>query len=139
MRGRDLIVMVYQMVYRVADENAGVLFPSFSDMQGAVGPLRERGDHAGAIEILERYVDAFPLHRGHTLLTLAEVLADAGRDGDAIGALERALAAGCRYQREWLTMNPRSRVSLPCRCSRISSAAPTTASPTMLRWRGRIS
>src|SRR5712692_3765005 len=82
-----------------------VRFATFSDMNGAVRSHRERGDHAAAIDLLERHVDAFPLHRGHTLLTIAEVLADAGRDGDAVGALERAFAAGCRYQREWLTTN----------------------------------
>jgi predicted esterase len=53
---------------------------------------------------LARY-RANPLQRGVALLLEAQLHAEAGRRNDALDALERALADGCRYRRDWLEGN----------------------------------
>ncbi len=55
---------------------------------------------------LER-IRANPHLRGFVFLSEAQEHAQAGRVGDALDTLERALAEGCRYRREWLNGDPR--------------------------------
>jgi len=55
---------------------------------------------------LERY-RANPLARGLAHLVEAGNHAEAGRADDAVDALERALAAGCRYKAAWLDQDRR--------------------------------
>lgn len=47
-----------------------------------------------------------PLRFGVQSLMYAQELASAGSVDDALAALERALAQGCRYKKEWLAENP---------------------------------
>ena len=48
-----------------------------------------------------------PLRFGVQSLMYAHELAAAGSPDAALGALERALAQGCRYKKEWLTEDPK--------------------------------
>jgi dienelactone hydrolase len=75
---------------------------SFTEVYDAVRALREQRDFAGALALLDGREKEFDLHAGLIYLTRAGVLADSGRADDALDALEKALAAGCRYKRSWL-------------------------------------
>ena len=75
---------------------------SFTEVYDAVRALREQRDFAGALALLDGREKDFDLHAGLIYLTRAGVLADSGRADDALDALEKALAAGCRYKRSWL-------------------------------------
>ena len=55
---------------------------------------------------MERYRKN-PHLRGFVFLIEAQEHAEAGRTAEALDALERALAEGCRYPREWLEGDPR--------------------------------
>ena len=48
-----------------------------------------------------------PLRFGVQSLMYAQELAAAGNANDALAALERAVAQGCRYKKEWLAENPK--------------------------------
>jgi predicted esterase len=48
-----------------------------------------------------------PLRFGVQSLMYAHELAAAGSPAEALAALERALAQGCRYKKEWLTEDPK--------------------------------
>ena len=80
---------------------------SFTDLLAAVGVLRERGDAAAALALVTEHLDAFSRQTALMYLTQAELLAESGRPTDALGVLDRALAQGCRYRRDWLATNPR--------------------------------
>lgn len=82
-------------------------YASFTDLYSALSVLRGRGDTAAALALLSQHADGFNRHRALMYLTEAELLADSGRPTDALDVLERALAQGCRYQRDWLESNPR--------------------------------
>ena len=55
---------------------------------------------------LER-LRADPLQRGQAYLVESAQFADAGRVDEALAVLDRALAQGCRYRREWLELDAR--------------------------------
>src|SRR2546423_15714815 len=82
-------------------------YASFTDLHAAVGVLRERGDAAAALLLVKEHLAAFSRQTALMYLTEAELLAESGRPNDALDALDRALAQGCRYPREWLERNPR--------------------------------
>ncbi len=89
---------------------------SFTEVYDEVRALREQRDFAGALALLEGREKDFHLHAGLIYLTRAGVLAESGRPDEALDALEKALAAGCRYKRSWLesdralaTLRPLSR------------------------------
>ena len=80
---------------------------SFTDLYADVGRRRDAGDTDGAIALVRDNLKTFPLHRGLMHLVLAELLIANARPGEAITALQQAVAAGCRYKAEWLTTDPR--------------------------------
>ncbi|MDQ6859222.1 MAG: hypothetical protein M3Z65_09530 [Chloroflexota bacterium] len=82
-------------------------YASFTDLHSALGVLRARGETAAALALLSQHADAFDRHRALIYLSEAELLAESGRPTDAFEVLDRALAHGCRYRREWLKTNPR--------------------------------
>jgi predicted esterase len=59
-------------------------------------------DVDGAVALLASHQAEFPRGAGLMYLAEAQLLAAAGRGAAALGPLERALAAGCRYKKEWL-------------------------------------
>lgn len=82
-------------------------YASFTDLHAAVGVLRERGDAAAALLLVKEHLAAFSRHAALMYLTEAELMAESGRPNDGLDALDRALAQGCRYRRDWLETNPR--------------------------------
>jgi predicted esterase len=63
-------------------------------------------DVDGAIALIESHRERFPQGAGFMYLAEMQLLAAAGRGADALGPFERALTAGCRYRKEWLTADP---------------------------------
>ena len=72
------------------------------DVVGDVRQLANAGDLTAAISVLERERGAHPRHLGYSYLIEARLRAASGEGENAIAVLERALAEGCRYRREWL-------------------------------------
>lgn len=79
---------------------------SLTDLAAEVRALAEKGDVDGAVARLDTLVERYPQSIGHTYQSQAQLLAKAGRGGDAIARLESALARGCRYKGEWLLSDP---------------------------------
>jgi predicted esterase len=72
-----------------------------SELVAAARALGAR-DVDGAVALLESGPERFPRGAGLLYLAEAQLLAGAGRGAAALDPLERALAAGCRYKRDWL-------------------------------------
>src|SRR5258706_2481879 len=104
--------MVYQMVYRRPPQNQLVPAPSpekprriASDVGTEARALAAR-DVDGAVALIASPRGRFPRGAGLMYLAEAQILAAAGRGAAALEPLERALAAGCRYRKEWLAEDP---------------------------------
>src|SRR5258706_4827494 len=104
--------MVYQMVYRRPPQNQLVPAPSpekprriASDVGTEARALAAR-DVDGAVALIAWHRGRFPRAAGLMSLAEAQLLAAGGRGAAALEPLERALAAGCRYRKEWLAEDP---------------------------------
>jgi predicted esterase len=77
------------------------------DVVGDVRALADKGDVSGALRLLAERRDMYPRHLGLSYLMESELRAATGERESAVVPLERALAAGCRYKKEWLIANKR--------------------------------
>ena len=84
-------------------QNARV-YRTGSEVVNAARALAEN-DVDRAVTILKSHRGKFAQAAGLMYLAEAQLLASAGRGEAALGPLEDALAAGCRYKKEWLTGN----------------------------------
>src|SRR5882672_7144778 len=112
MSGRAFVATVYRMVYRSPPQNQLVSAPSpekprrmASEVVTEARALAAR-DVDGAVALIASHRDRFPRGAGLLYLAEAQLLAAAGRGAGALEPLERALAAGCRYRKEWLADDP---------------------------------
>lgn len=109
------------------------------DVVGGVRAQAAKGDREGAIRSLTEQRPSYPRHLGLSYLTEAELRASAGDHRAALAALERALAEGCRYRKEWLVDNaalaplPRADLlPLADRAQRAYDEAAAAARPTLM-------
>ncbi|HYK97881.1 MAG TPA: hypothetical protein VEU77_05755, partial [Candidatus Acidoferrales bacterium] len=78
---------------------------TFVDLAVRARALSADGDVAAALRLLEDDRPLYPRQAGQIYLMEAELMARRGDGPAALAPLERALADGCRYKKEWLLSN----------------------------------